>query len=333
MWQYKFNLHSALSAQKLLSVTMCEGSLRLEWICEVWVRWELNCTACLCQFVKSLAVQQGAKWRLTAVGLWVQTQAQSGVPVLSKPVGAAVNLHLPLVTAHCCWSVGSSPCKNFSSWHLTWLLSNLSSVFCCQLPTVYCPTVTQICCQWWVARTGQDEGLKGIFLNWVYQTVPSCWEVKCQIESLACFVSEIIQIHDPQSWFQCFVFVYEGYCIFVILSQIHTSIFFIACPIQGRSPAYCRDSAQRQRTIYARNRSYNLFRIISYTNKNVLGLWRKPCMHRQTAHTKMPQRAGRFESRPFLLWGNDVVQPPVQIFSRKKDAVAETNIWVSWVVQ
>lgn len=46
-------------------------------------------------------------------------------------------------------------------------------------------------------------------------------------------------------------------------------------------------------------------------------------------HTKMPQRAGRFESRPFLLWGNDAVQ----IFSRKKDAVAETNVWVSWVVQ
>lgn len=105
--------------------------------------------------------------------------------------------------------------------------------------------------------------------------------------------------------------------------------FFIACPIQGQSPAYCRDSAQRQRTIYAPIRSYNLFRIISYTNKNVLGLWRKPCMHRQTAHTKMPQRAGRFESRPFLLWGNDAVQ----IFSRKKDAVAEINVWVSWVVQ
>lgn len=128
-------------------------------------------------------------------------------------------------------------------------------------------------------------------------------------------------IHSHDSSVLC-LFMKATVYLWYYPRSIHP-FFFIACPIQGQSPAYCRDSAQRQRTIYAPIRSYNLFRIISYTNKNVLGLWRKPCMHRQTAHTKMPQRAGRFESRPFLLWGNDVVQ----IFSRKKGAVAETNMF------
>lgn len=111
------------------------GSLRLEWRCEVWVRWELNCTACLCQFVKALAgCEQEAKWGLTAAGLQAQTRVHSGVPALSKPLTAAVNLHLPLVTADCGWSVRPSRCKDFSSWHLVWLLSNLSSVCSCQHP-------------------------------------------------------------------------------------------------------------------------------------------------------------------------------------------------------
>lgn len=55
-----------------------------------------------------------------------------------------------------------------------------------------------------------------------------------------------------------------------IIPDPYIHFFFIAYPIQGRSPAYCRDNAQRQRTIYAPIRSYNLFRIISYTNKTVV---------------------------------------------------------------
>jgi len=106
--------------QKLFRVSVCESSVRFEGNCEVWVRWELNCTACLCQIAKTLAVQQDAKWELTAVGLreYKLQYSLSGVPVLSKPVTVRVNLHLPLVTAYCNWFVRSGRCKDFSSWHL-----------------------------------------------------------------------------------------------------------------------------------------------------------------------------------------------------------------------
>lgn len=113
------------------------GSLRLGSH-EEWVRWELNRAACLCQF-ETPAVQPGAEWELTAVGLWVQIRVHSGAPALSEPVTAAVNLPLPLVPADCCWSVGTSRCKDLSSWHLVWLLSNLGPVHSCQHPQCTAP--------------------------------------------------------------------------------------------------------------------------------------------------------------------------------------------------
>lgn len=110
-------------------VFACEGSLRSEWSHEVWVRWELNCTACLCPFVKALVVQRGVPsedWQqLVCEHRLEYTQVfLCCLPQLQQQSICACLLSQHIVAD--LWVRAGA--RKSSSWHPVWLLTSLSSV-------------------------------------------------------------------------------------------------------------------------------------------------------------------------------------------------------------